>query len=99
APAPVSAPVEANASPEKPTWEQEREAVFEAIVALRMLCETLYDRLAELRHAQTREFGMLGAWRSLKQWKHDARRHIEETSQKQEKELLAPPPLHSLRQT
>jgi hypothetical protein len=35
-----------------PTWEQEREAVFEAISALRQLCETLADQLAAIRWRQ-----------------------------------------------
>src|SRR5262249_32820652 len=63
-PAPVSAPASAPASDpdaQVPTWEQERAAVFEAICALRHLCETLHEQLAELRHKQTRELGMLGA--------------------------------------
>ena len=56
-----------------PTWADERDAVFAAICALRELCETLSDRVTELRHAQTREHGMLGAWRALNRWEHEER--------------------------
>src|SRR5262249_25639782 len=40
--APAPAP-----QPDAPTWEQERTAVFDAICALRQLCEALSDHLAD----------------------------------------------------
>jgi len=86
-----------------PTWEQERAAVFEAICALRQLGETLTERVAELRHAQTRELGMLGAWRALNQWSVEECARIEAAGRSHDdegkEEPFEIPPLHALRQT
>jgi hypothetical protein len=56
--------------PSQPTWEQEREAVFEAITSLRQLSETLADQLAAIRW---RQLGSVfdtpaAAFGALKQW-------------------------------
>jgi len=52
------------------TWEQEREAVFEAISGLCRLCETLSDQLAAIRW---RQLGSVfdtpaAAFSAMKQW-------------------------------
>jgi len=97
-PAPAPAP-----DTQVPTWAEEREAVFEAICALRALCETLHERLAEQRHAQTRELGMLGAWRALNQWSDEECARIEAAGRSRDdegkEEPFEIPPLHALRQT
>jgi hypothetical protein len=95
-PTPAPAP-----QPDAPTWADERAAVFDAICALRQLCEALSDQLAELRSSQTREVGMLGAWRALNQWGDAECARIEQESLQQQRgkeEPLDLPPLHSLRQ-
>ena len=72
------------------------------ICALRQLGETLSDPIAEVRHAQTREHGMLGAWRALSEWSDEERARIEQQSLQQQREKkeepLELPSLHSLRQ-
>src|SRR5262249_61959788 len=86
-------------------WEQERTAVFDAICALRQLCEALSDHLADLRWRQ------LGAsfdnpnvaYRALNQWAHEERAQIEAAGRSRDdegkEEPFEIPPLHALRQT
>ena len=81
-----------------PTWEQERAAVFEAICAVRQLGETLSDQIAEVRHAQTRELGMFGAWRALNQWSDEECARIE-AGRSRDDEGKEIPSLRILRQT
>ena len=65
-----------------------------------MLCETLAERLAEQRHAQTRELGMLGAWRALKQWGDEECTRIEAAGGSRDDEGKEEiPSLRALRQT
>jgi hypothetical protein len=56
--------------PSQPTWEQEREAVFEAITSLRQLSETLADQLAAIRWRQLGSVfdTPVAAFGALKQW-------------------------------
>jgi len=100
--APASAPAP-QPDTQVPTWADERAAVFEAICALRHLGETLSEQIAELRHAQTRELGMLGAWRALKQWGDEECTRIEAAGRSRDdegkEEPFEIPPLHALRQT
>jgi hypothetical protein len=97
APAPAS-------QPDAPTWEHERAAVFDAICALRERCETLSEQLAEMRSSQTRELGMFGAWRALKQWSDEECTRIEAAGrsrddQDKKAEPFEIPSLRTLRQT
>jgi|SRR5215831_17550719 len=98
APAPAPAP-----DTQVPTWADEREAVFEAIVALRTLCERLAERLAEQRRETNAELGMLGAWRALNQWSNEECTRIEAAGRSRDdegkEEPFEIPPLHALRQT
>jgi hypothetical protein len=62
-----------------PTWEQEREAVFEAIQGLRQFCEMLSDQLAAIRW---RQIGSAFdsphvAFGELSRWAHEDRARIE----------------------
>jgi hypothetical protein len=82
-----------------PSWKQERQAVLDAITASRALCETLSDRIVELRHAQTRELGMLGAWRALKQWSDEECTQIEAAGRSRDNQDNEIPSLRTLRQT
>jgi hypothetical protein len=70
---------------------------------LRTLCETLADQVAELRHAQTREHGMLGAWRALNQWSDAECARIEAAGRSRDdqdkEEPFEIPSLRTLRQT
>jgi hypothetical protein len=68
------------------------------------LCEALSDQLTEMRHAQTRELGMLGAWRELNQWNNKECTQIEAAGRScddegKKEEPFEIPPLHALRQT
>src|SRR5262249_44745910 len=99
---PAPAPTAEQPDTSSPTWAEERAAVLDAIVALRTLCETLHDRLAELRHEQTGEFGMLGAWRELNQWGDEECTRIEAAGHSRDdegkEEPFEIPPLRALRQ-
>jgi hypothetical protein len=75
-----------------PTWEQERAAV-EAICALRVLCETLHERITENQKGPWHS-----AYHALAKWGDAECAHIEEASQKREQEPLELPPLRALRQ-
>jgi hypothetical protein len=76
-----------------PTWEQERAAVFAAICALRELCETLSEQLAEL---QKRPWHSM--YCAMAKWDDAERARIEKESLQREEEPLDLPALHSLRQ-
>ena len=101
--APASAPAP---QAEVPTWEQERDAVFDAIRGLRELCEALSEGLAELRWRQlgTSFDSPRAAYQEMKKWAHEEHRgstNLDARSCDDEgkEEPFEIPPLHSLRQT
>src|SRR5262249_26280331 len=89
-PAPASEP-----DTQEPTWADERAAVFDAICALRQLCEALSEQLVEL---QKRPWGV--AYHAMAKWgdAECARIENESLQQQREEEPLDLPPLHTLRQ-
>jgi hypothetical protein len=90
-PTPAPAP-----QPDAPTWADERAAVFEAICALRVLCETLHERITENQKGPWHS-----AYHALAKWgdAECARIENESLQQQREEEPLELPSLHSLRQT
>jgi hypothetical protein len=77
----VSRPHTRSTSTSTTAWEQERAAVFEAICALRALCEALDDRFAELQK---------GPWhsvfRAMVKWGDAKCARIEQESLQQQRE-------------
>jgi hypothetical protein len=66
--------------------------------------KTLSEQLAEMRSSQTRELGMFGAWRALKQWSDEECTRIEAAGrsrddQDKKAEPFEIPSLRTLRQT
>jgi len=87
------------------TWEQERDAVFEAIVGLREWCETLSEQLADLRWRQlgSQFDNPNAAYHALNRWESEERARIEAArgsrdDQEKKEEPFELPPLRALRQ-
>ena len=87
------------------TWEQERDAVFEAIRGLREWCETLSEQLADLRWRQlgSQFDNPNAAYHALNRWESEERARIEAArgsrdDQEKKEEPFELPPLRALRQ-